>query len=294
MIVALDIGGTKIEAALFKGTRIIKKKRVYFKKKSNDPTVKITRAEAIVLICSAIDSLEKKITGIGISIPDIIKDGKIVGKSKISGLSSFGLGGYLRKRYNCYVAVQNDAACFAFGEAMLGAGKGRKNVVGIIWGTGVGSGIVLDGRLYSGTSGSAGEFGHNITDLQGPKDRSGLPGTVEAYAGGPNIVINYQKYGGKNKLDAKAIFHSKEKAAKRAVADALRHISIGLSGLTNILNPDIIVIGGGLSNTKHYSELNRLTKKYAFSHLKSNVRIVKNKLGDSGGIYGAALLAQGR
>jgi len=195
------------------------------------------------------------------------------------------------KKYGCRVRLANDADCIALGEAKLGAGKGYENVVGIIWGTGVGAGLVIHGNIYKGSTGSSGEFGHNIVDPSGPRDRLGWRGTVEAYAGGPNLVSNYKAAGGKMKdANPAKIFLSKERTAKKVFKQALEKLAIGLAGLMHVLNPGVIVIGGGLSNLPVYRELNKLTKKYTMDGLRPHVRVVRNKLGDSAGVYGAAAL----
>jgi fructokinase len=296
--IALDIGGTKIEGVLFDSNfRQLRKERVYFIKKKSDSVVRMPKKAVLDMICRLILQVNgsRKLKGIGVSIPDIItEDGSIRGPSKIKALGNFPLGSFLKKKFSCTVKVANDAACLALGEQRMGAGKGHKNVIGVIYGTGIGSGLIIDGKIYSGTTGSAGEFGHNVIDPSGQKERSGLAGTVEAFAGGPDLVRNYIKLGGKmSNPDPKKIFVSKEPAAKKAMSEALEHFAIGLASLMNILNPEVIVLGGGQSNMPIYPKLNRLTKKYTFAGLRKNVRIVKNKLGDSAGVYGAAALIFG-
>jgi len=295
-VVALDVGGTKIEGVLFNDRyRRLKKKRIFFEKKKYESVVSLPRKAVLAMMCDLIDELKTshRISGIGISIPDVItKDGSFAGVSKIKSLTKYPLGKYLRKKYRCRVAVHNDADCIAYGEAKLGAGKGCKNVIGIIWGTGIGAGIVLEGQIYSGTTGSAGEFGHNIVDPSGPKERLGLKGTVEAFAGGPDLVRIYKKMGGKiHDPDPKKIYTSNERIAKKASSLSLSRLAMGLAGLMNLLNPEVIVMGGGQSNLKVYKELNRLTRLYTYPALRKYVRVIKNKLGDSAGIYGAAALA---
>ncbi len=292
--IALDIGGTKIEGVLFNDRfRQLKKKRVYFKKKKYESVVSMPKKDVLGMMTGLIDELKtERIHGIGISIPDVItKDGSFAGVSKIKSLSKFPLGKYLREKYRCKVTVNNDADCIAYGEARLGAGKGHKNVIGIIWGTGIGAGLVLEGKIYSGTTGSAGEFGHNIVDPSGQKERLGLKGTVEAFAGGPDLVRIYKRMGGRiRNPDPKKIYSSKERIAKKASSLSLSRLAIGLAGIMNLLNPEVIVMGGGQSNLPVYKELNRLTRQYTYPALRKYVRVVKNRLGDSAGIYGAAAL----
>jgi len=297
-VVAFDIGGTKIAGALFDDKyKVVKKKRVEFDKKKFESEVIISKNEFFAIICELVNELKAdvKIMAIGVSIPDVVdREGSIVSTSKIKSLSNFPLGSELKKIFKCpVVAVANDADCFALGEQRLGAGQGQRNVIGVIFGTGIGAGIVLGGQIYAGTTGSAGEFGHNIVNPSGPRGRIGLMGTIEAYAGASDLVRNYLAAGGKLKEpDSKAIYDSSEQIAKKVAGEALVHFSIGLAALMNTLNPGIIILGGGQSNQPVYKELNRLTKKFTISGLRKNVKIVKNKLGDDAGIYGAAILAR--
>jgi len=297
--VALDIGGTKVEGALFNSRMaMLRKKRVYYKKKKTESDVQISRKRFLQTVDSLIEELGKgkKLEGIGVSIPDVVdKAGSIVGTNKIGSISNFRLGAYLRRKHRCRVVVRNDADCFAYAEAMLGAGKGYDNVIGVIWGTGMGAGIVINRQMYTGTTGSCGEFGHNTVNASGPEDRLGWKGTVEAYAAGPNLVKHYIESGGKiADPDPQKIYRSNEPAAKRSVEDMLEHLAIGLASLMNMLDPGIIVMGGGLSNLPAYKRLNAIAKKHTIDGLRPYLKIVKNKLGDSGGIYGAGLLAFGK
>ena len=294
-VIALDIGGTKIEGVLFNNRfKKIKKERVYFKKDKVESVVRMTKKEVLGLICNLILTLKegKKIAGIGISIPDVItKEGSIAGTSKIGCLSNFPIAKYLKKKFKCKVIAANDADCFALAEQRLGAGKGCKNIIGIIYGTGIGAGIIIEGKIYAGSTGSSGEFGHNVVDPRGLRERIGLRGTVESFAAGPNLVKDYINAGGKIKdPDPIKIFYSKERKAKQVMDESLEMFSVGIASLMNILNPEIIVIGGGLSNLPVYRQLNRWTKKYTVDGLRKHVKIVRNKLGDSAGAYGAAVL----
>lgn len=296
--VALDIGGTKIEGVLFNERYTqLRKQRVYFEKSAAQQYVTTPRKKVLATIVNLITELKKgyRIKGIGISIPDVItNDGSIKGTSKIRALSNFALEEYLKKVFKVTVKVKNDADCFALAEQRFGAGKGYKNVIGIIYGTGIGAGIIINRQIYSGSTGSSGEFGHNIVDPSGPVDRIGFKGTVEAYAGGPDLIRNYKRIGGKMKdAHPQKIFRSKEAAANKAMSQAIEKLSVGLAQLMNILNPGIIVIGGGQSNLPVYRQLNTLTKKYTIDGLRKNVKIVKNKLGDSAGVYGAGALIFG-
>jgi fructokinase len=293
--VALDIGGTKIEGVLFNGRYDeVRKERLYFKKDSATAVVTLPRKNVLDMIDSMITSLRQghSISGIGISVPDIVyPEGKIGSNGKIYGLKNFGLATYLARKHKVRCIVKNDADCFALGEYYMGAGRGKKNIIGIIYGTGIGSGIIIDGKLYSGSHVSAGEFGYNTIDFGGPKHHSGLLGVVEAYAAGPYLVKMYIESGGKMPDPSPAkIYNSRERIARKSIDESLEMFSVGLASLVNVLDPELIILGGGLSNMPVYGRLNRLTKKYTRKEMRKYVKIVKNKLGDSAGVYGAAAL----
>jgi fructokinase len=286
-VIALDVGGTKIEAALFdEKYHALRKERV-------PSPVNMSRKATLSTITSLIDRLkDRKISGIGISYPaNILAGGRTPKVSKLRGLAGFDLQGYLSKKFGCKVVVANDADCFALGEHRMGAAKGTTNSFGLIWGTGVGGGAVIHGELYVAKTMSAGELGHDVLDGKGPRNEFGQRGDIESYAGGVYLARNYRKLGGRIKAaGAREIFYSKEPAAKKAMSMALDSIARGLSHVMHLLCPEIIVVGGGLSNLPIYSKLNCLTKKYTSRNMRGQVHIVRNRLGDSSGVYGAAAL----
>jgi fructokinase len=295
-VVALDIGGTKIEGALFNEKfRALRRKRVYLPRETGDPEVHLPRREVLDLVRRLVDELrtKKKIEGVGVCIPNVVAaDGSLLGACKIVALSNFPLAVRLKNQLRCDVFVANDADCFALAEALLGAGAGYRNVVGVIYGTGIGSGIVLDGKIYAGSTGSAGEFGHNVAASRGRIDAQGIAGSVESFAGGADLVRNYIDAGGRMKdPDPARIFASREPTARRVRAAAIDALARGLAGLMNVLNPGVFVLGGGQSHMPVYRELTRQTRGYTIPALRRHVKIVKNKLGDDAGVYGAALLA---
>lgn len=286
--IGLDIGGTKIEGVLFDNKyRKVKLLRV-------PAPANTTRKEALRVIDSVIEELRiKPVKGIGASYPSrVLPGGKIAKVGKIKGLRGFRLQDYLRKKHKCKVIVANDADCFSLGEHMMGASKGTRNSFGLIWGTGVGGGIIIDSKLYTSSFGSAAEVGKNVIDpKKGPLFDEGVRGAVEAYAGGKYITNNYKRLGGRMKEPTgMKIAQSKEKTARQVMDDAINALALLLSHIQNTLCPEIIVVGGGLSNRPVYAKLNKITKKYTHPNFRNHVRIVRNKLGDSAGVYGAASL----
>ncbi len=286
--VALDIGGTKIEGILVdEKYNIVRKDRV--------PALKDSPLEEVVgNMFSLIDRLKEgyDISGIGVSIPDhVASDGTVGEMIKIQSLKGYNLKKGLKERYDTKIAILNDADCFALAEHSAGNGKGYSNMVGVIIGTGVGAGIVIDDKLYFGEHNYVGEFGHNVIDPSGPLCRCGLHGCSEAWFSGPKIVERYKAKGGSlEDSDVRAIWKSDDPVAVLIREETVDKIGLALAQLVNILDPGIIVIGGGVSNLDFYDEVNEATRRYSLGEKKQYVKVVKNKLGDSAGVIGAAAL----
>jgi len=281
--IGVDIGGTKIEAILAnqKG-KILDRYRTLTE--SHKPKKQILNN-----IFKAISKVKtKKIAGIGVGIPGISKKGKIVLISNIPKFKNLNLQHLLEKRFRIPVKLENDANCFALAEFLFGAGKRTTNMVGVIIGTGVGGGIIINKKLYSG-NGFAGEIGHTIIDPSGIRDNCGNIGDLESWCSGPHIVQHYKKEGGKmNAPDPQKIFAGGDPVARKIKQQTIQKLSVGLANIANTFDPDIIVLGGGVSNLQFYSQINKEAKIY----VKSNrIKVVKNKLGDSSGVLGAAALS---
>ena len=284
--IGVDIGGTKMEVNLVTTSyTIVTKKRV---------STPQGRKEFLEQLCKLINECNNKnVKGIGISLPDYVSPKGIVGKlAKIQSLRGFNLRRFLEKKYKKNIVIKNDADCFAKAEQIAGAGKGKNHVIGVIIGTGVGAGLVLNGQLYQGTKGYVGEFGHTIiTGNAGPVCRCGIQGHAEAWFSGPNIVQRYVHAGGKMKEpNPSKIFSSKEKVARSIAKETIEKMAMAMAMLWNLLDPELIVIGGGVSHASFYAALNKETRKYVIIDHVKDVRIVRNKLGDAAGAIGAAAL----
>lgn len=190
------------------------------------------------------------------------------------------------------VVMENDANCFALAEALHGAGRGHRMVFGVILGTGVGGGIVLDGRLWSGAQHVAGEWGHHRIDPDGPDCYCGRRGCVEAFLAGPALERRWREANG-DVLDAAGIAAraaAGDPAGRRAIDEYVATFGRALANVVNVLDPDVIVLGGGLSNLRVlYDAGADAVRAWVFSEAPE-VRIVPNALGDSAGVVGAALL----
>lgn len=297
--IGIDIGGTKIENCIVDDAGKIKiSKRI-----PTEPDK--GRKKVIENILSVVRELKSEanrrgmnISGIGISIPGLIdSNGTVVwGGGTLTCLNGFKLKKEVEKISGLTTHVQNDAKCFALAEAIFGAAKKYNISVGIIWGTGIGGGIIIDKRIYSGAIGGAGEFGHMVIDpsvISGDRCGCGQYGCLEMLSSGKNIARRYYLMGGTIKnAGVKEIFNSREEAAVRAINDAIHYLAIGLSTLINVLNPEIIVLGGGVSKLPNsvYRRLERECRKYALPMLAKNLKIVKHEISDSAGILGAAAL----
>ncbi len=209
------------------------------------------------------------------------------------------------------VRIANDANCFALSEALDGAGKGQAVVFGVILGTGVGGGIVVNGQLIEGLQHIAGEWGHNCLEPDGPRCYCGKLGCVETFLSGPGLARDYQTHGGKSGLDAKAIVAAAatgdaiaesangpslargprlDPIAESAMQRYLDRFGRALATVINILDPHAIVLGGGMSNiARLYTEGRAHVARYVFND-ELRTLILPNVHGDSSGVRGAAQL----
>lgn len=230
---------------------------------------------------------------VGIGTPGAIskKTGKIK-NSNIVCMNDMPFVEDLERKIGRKILRQNDSNCFAMAEATMGAGKGKKMVFGVIMGTGVGGGIVYDGKLITGMQSIAGEWGHSIINSTGIKCYCGKIGCVETYISGSGVERKYfESYG--EKLDMKEIVKRSrlnDEKCKVVMSEFYSYFGKAISNLITILDPDIIVLGGGLSNIEelYVIGINRV-RDYIFND-ELRTPIVRNKLGDSAGVLGAALL----
>ena len=198
----------------------------------------------------------------------------------------------LEQRLGRPVRMENDANCFALAEALQGAGRGAHMVFGVIMGTGCGGGLVLDGQAWTGRQAIGGEWGHMVLQPGGPACYCGHRGCVETLISGGGLERRWrEEQGTARKLpDIMADYRRGDTLARVFVAKFLAHFGQALANLINILDPDIIVLGGGVSNHDElYTEGVAEVARRVFND-RLETPIVKNQLGDSAGVIGAALL----
>jgi glucokinase len=236
------------------------------------------------------------------------ESGTIIFSPNLSGWRNIPLRSIIQERLGVEVILINDANAAALGEYYLGAGRGAGNLLFLSLGTGIGGAIIIDGDLYTGASGGAGEVGHMTINTEGPVCSCGNRGCLEALVSGTAIAreaIERLKLGGSSyflKVDnGKRI--TAEKVADAAlngdplaldvIHEAAEYLGIGMVNLINILNPDIIIVGGGVAGMGELllGPARKLVQEKAFPGLANSLSIVPGKLGGDAGLLGAALFA---
>ncbi|MGI0003890.1 MAG: ROK family protein [Candidatus Nitrosotenuis sp.] len=285
--VGIDLGGTKIEAiSLDDKLQVIQRKRV--------PTNQQNGYKSIVdSVASLVSELTQNISQykIGICTPGAIsKKTGLIKNSNTQCLIGMPLKDDLQKILGNKIAMDNDANCFAMAEATMGAGVGHGVVFGVILGTGVGGGIVIDGKVHKGRTYIAGEWGHHTLHQNGNKCYCGKLGCVETYISGPALEKRWKDITGKADPLATIVQNLGTENAQKWKQEFLDNFGTGLANVIDILDPDAIILGGGISNIDFlYTEGRDSVYAKVFSDLV-DTPILKNKLGDSGGVFGAALL----
>lgn len=290
--IGIDLGGTKIEiAALMASGDLEHRVRV--------PTPPDYRA-TIDAIAELVGSTERALgpaQGVGIGIPGTISPATgLVKNANSERLNGNPFDQDVGARLGRQVRVSNDANCFAMSEAADGAGAGANCVFGVIIGTGCGGGIVVGGRVLEGRQRIAGEWGH--TPLPWPKPSEmpmrqcwcGKVGCLETYVAGPALAAEADGIGARDAGGLPARAQAGDERATRALALHAERLARGLAMIVNIIDPDVIVLGGGLSNLEHlYRDVPSLMKPYVISDT-FDTPLRRNLHGDSSGVRGAAWL----
>ncbi|MBV8509555.1 MAG: ROK family protein [Xanthobacteraceae bacterium] len=295
MRIGVDLGGTKIEAiALGAGGTILARHRV--------PTPVGDYAGTLDAVAGLVGTIEQQLGcrgSVGIGTPGAISSRTgLIKNSNSTVLIGKRLDQDLAAKLERPVRLANDANCFALSEAADGAGAGANVVFGVILGTGVGGGVVVERKILVGRNDIAGEWGHNPLPWPRPDELPGVPcycgkaGCIETFLSGPGLARTYQTAAGKI-LTAEAVARAAAAGEPQAVACLdlyADRLARALTAVINILDPDVIVLGGGLSNIAPlYEELPPRIASYAFSDA-IDTPIVPARHGDSSGVRGAAWL----
>jgi glucokinase len=313
--IGVDLGGTKILSAILTNTgKIIAKVQVPTEADKGKAHVTRTIKDSIrsLLKTSNISLSQISCIGIGAPGPVLTKKGIIFDPPNLPGWKRVPLKRIMEKEFKKPVVLGNDADAAALGEAIFGAGKGLRNFVYITVSTGIGGGIVIDGELYTGAVGGAGEIGHmKITD-DGPRCGCGRIGCLEALASGKAMARRAKEEIAKGcrslmiklvdgRIENLSAFTVEtaarlgDKLAKDIINEASRYLGIGLSNIINILAPDMIAIGGGVSNMGDIflKPAIRIARESSLSPAGSHVKIIRAKLRRDVGVLGAAALCIG-
>jgi len=294
--IGIDLGGTKIEAlAIDSAGRELARKRIA---SPRDYTLTLEAIRALVGEIEAGLGVQARV---GIGTPGAVSPATgLVKNANSTELNGHPLVPDLAQALGREVRVANDADCFALSEASDGAGAGRQVVFGVILGTGVGGGLVVDGRLRVGPNAITGEWGHNELPS---RTEAALPDTVcycgrrrciETYVSGPALAADHARVAAASAaLDARrivALARAGDAQARAAFDRYCRRLASALATVINIVDPDVIVLGGGLSQVDElYPALPPLLAEYVFSD-RCDTPVVRNRHGDSSGVRGAAWL----
>ena len=290
--IGVDLGGTKIEAVALAGDG-----SVAWRERVTTPK---TSAEAI---CDAIAGLVKRCetalnttASVGIGTPGSLspKTGLLRGSNTVT-LNGQPVKQALEARLRREVRMANDANCFALSEAVDGAGKGAASVFGVILGTGVGGGLVINGQIINGLHSIAGEWGHNplpwptADETRGTRCYCGKLGCIETWLSGPGIAAHFAD-GLTATTEIIRLAADGDAVAEAYVQRVEDRLARALATVINVIDPEMIVLGGGVSNIERlYENVPKLLPKYVFSEFVET-KIARNVHGDSGGVRGAAWL----
>lgn len=291
--IGIDLGGTKTEIVALDGQGTVRLRR-----RAATPgdyggilgllAELVAQAEAELGIVGAT---------VGIGIPGSLSPATgLVRNANTRCLNGRPLDRDLEARLGRPVRLSNDANCLALSEAADGAGAGHGVVFAVILGTGVGGGVVVDGRLIEGRNRVGGEWGHNPLPWAGPEEHPGprcwcgQRGCLETWLCGPALAADWKGHGHRDAGGIAEAVAAGDAAAQRALERHADRLARALAAVTNLIDPDVLVLGGGLSNLEHlYAEVPRRMAAHVFGDVAA-VRLVRARHGDSSGVFGAARL----
>ncbi len=314
-ILAVDIGGTKVEAGFVAPTgRILATARAKM-------IANRSAGEGLAAVREAIDRVLKnrrarKVRAIGVSVPGWVdsKTGTVLNAANLPCWKDFPLTREIQKHYRLPVRVANDAKAAALAEAAWGAGRGYRNMFYVTLGTGAGTGHVIDGKIYMGRRGPGGEGGHTTINFQGPRCGCGKRGCAELYISGPAIARNARERIHKRPTDTAVMLKfaggdaanvTMEQVAKAAdagdalarevLAEMAEHLAIWFGNIIDLLEPEVIVIGGGLADVAMslIADVRGHLDRWACSPSHQQTAIVKAFYGAESALVGAAALWMG-
>ena len=286
--IGIDLGGTKIEGILVnENYKTIERKRIQTNQEKGYSSI-LESIQSMVLELSQ-ESDDK--FSIGICTPGALSlDSGLIKNSNTQCLIGRDLQNDLKNILHCDISIENDANCFALAEAKLGAGKNSNLVFGVIMGTGVGGGIIINGQIHRGRTNIAGEWGHHCLHNGGNSCYCGNKGCVETYISGPALENKWSEMTSQNQSLSEIMKNSDNPNFDNWKKIFLDNFGLALANVIDILDPDTIVLGGGVSNIDFlYNEGKNTVYEKVFSDI-IDTPIIKNELGDSAGVFGACML----
>jgi glucokinase len=291
-VIGVDLGGTKILAGIVDRDGTVERRREV-------PTPLESQDELLRGLGGAVeDVLEDDVAAIGFGIPSTIdqRSGKAVTSVNIP-LANLDLRAWMRERFDLPVGIDNDANAATLAEWAHGAGRGTRHMVMLTLGTGVGGGLILDGKPYRGAIGAGAELGHMVIDIDGPPCQGVCTGRghLEALASGHAATMAAREQFGPA-VDAHRLVrlaNEGDKAAVELLAKLGHRLGAGIASLVNIFNPELVVVGGGFSAAGDFllEPARKLVAREALSPARELVRIVRAELGTAAGLVGAGLVA---
>lgn len=311
--IGIDLGGTNIAAGVVDENNVIVG-RANVKTALPRPAESIADSIKEVALMALVDAsvLMSDVTSVGIGTPGAVNSDGVVEFSSNLGFNDTPLRDMVAERISKPVFLENDANCAALGEQTAGCGNGVKNFIAVTLGTGVGGGIILDGRLLTGVNGAAGEIGHMAIHFDGLACQCGRTGCFEQYASATALVrqtkdallMDREKEsimwemidGDMSKVEGLTTFnaaHEGDRIANEVIDQFVEHLSCGVTNLINIFQPEMVCIGGGISKQGDFiikPLIEKVERKRYTKHAKAQTEICAATLGNDAGIIGAALL----
>lgn len=302
-IACFDIGGSFIKYAV-----INEEGQILIKDKFATPKTN-SKENILDEIVKKIDNLKEEhtISSVGICVPGQvdIEKGKVLFCANVKELAGVNLSDVIYERTNLECFVDNDVNAAALGEMWMGAAKGKETFVCIALGTGIGGAIVINGNIFRGMGGNAGEVGHMIVNTSGEKCNCGLKGCYEKYASTSALIRNYVKTASINDKDKRMLqnidgeeiinrVNKGEELAEKVYDEFLDDLTIGLVNVVHILDPGLIVLGGGISaqGQPFVEEINKRLNKRIMTPYRDYTKVILAELQNDAGLLGACYIAK--
>jgi glucokinase len=298
-VVGVDVGGTNIKLGVVDPEGRVIVRNSFATKPFASSRIKLIGAIAreIEAIITSAGLNKKQIAGVGVGLPGLVdyEQGIVRFLPNIPGWKNVHLKSILEKKIKLSVFVDNDVKIITLAESQFGAGQGVRNLICLTLGTGVGAGLILNGQLYRGEANAAGELGHMPLNEQGPKCNCGGWGCFETYVGNRPLFALASRMMGQKDMTTQKMFALAQKGNKKALdywRAVAQRIGNGLVGIVNLLNPRLIIIGGGVSNNEKFlfKRIAATIRARAMSLQGSSFKIKRAQFKDDAGIIGAYAL----